>query len=151
MTTKSELSRLAEEMALTIGTISTNDQKIMAIKAMRETYGSLGSNLGLKEAKDFVERLMNLAYTARYNLILAELHSLRVEHRDNVIRTPKVFKTTGADLRDFNGVMIAQCVIREDTLTIADGYGTTSVSFPAADLDGIIDMLQALLPVVAMA
>ena len=140
----------AEEFAVAIeARCGDSRQKIETIKSLRETYGSFGGSIGLKEAKDRIEELTKFSFQTRTNLLLEEFTNLRLKTTPGEIddvRTPRVTTTSGAELCDFTGATLAQCRVADGVLTIASGDGLTSITFPATDLDGIIEMLQNVLP-----
>jgi len=136
----------AAQLATAVGECVSQPSKIQIIKDLRDRYGEFGGAIGLKEAKDRIEQLMQFSYATRVGWLEEEFRALEEAQRPPDIRTPRVVTHSGAELRDFNGSMIAQCSVTGPNLVISSGDGLTSITFHTADLDGIIEMLQSALP-----
>jgi hypothetical protein len=111
--------------------LAVNDQRIQAIKAIREQSG-----LGLKEAKDVSDAAMVLPPNQGVPLIAKAIGEAP---------QTKVVTRRGAEVRSWNHALEAQVLVENGKLIIADGYGTRSLTFDEHLLPSIIEALQTLI------
>lgn len=105
-------------------------QRIQAIKAIREA-----GNLGLKEAKDVSDAALQLPEAKAIQLIAEAIGE---------VQQTKIVTKRGAEVRSWNGAMLAQMILDDGKLVISDGDGYKTLVFPADILDSIIDALDTL-------
>jgi hypothetical protein len=110
--------------------LAVNDQRIHAIKAIREQSG-----LGLKEAKDVSDQAMVLPPNQGVPLIAQAIGE---------VPQTKIVTKRAAEVRAWNNTMQAQVLVDGEKLVIADGDGFKSLTFDADLLPSIIEALQTL-------